>query len=101
LNECYGSAISVSTIPAGSYNYLSSSQSKSITSFSSSGTGACAAISYSLTTSIGGVIDASVFHFTDTAGALSLAIYTADSAKIGTYYFTLTGTLVDGVVTNS
>lgn len=75
---------------AGSYNVIASTLNKVLSAFSVS-SGTCTSVTYVLTTSAAGVIDSSVFIFT--AASLQLAVTTSNIAKIGTYSFTLTGTL--------
>jgi hypothetical protein len=65
------------------------SYTKSLTGFTVAGTGSCTLI-YTLTDVSGAPID-TMFTFSDTA--LTLAMYTTSTSKIGTYNFILTGYL--------
>jgi hypothetical protein len=90
--KCYGQSVSSSSISDGSYDVASSSTIvETFSPFSITGTGACTSITYTLTKSDGTAFDTSVFTFSPSL--LTLGTSTCDTAKIGTYYFTLTGTL--------
>lgn len=95
-SQCYPQTITASTISTSNYNLAATTLTDTITPFTIS-TGTCTSATYTLLTSGGATIDTSVFTFSATA--LTLAVYSTDTTKIGTYSFTLTGTLDSAIYT--
>jgi hypothetical protein len=95
-NQCYGSTFTAVTTSDGSYNIESTTLIMTLSAFTLVSAD-CSTIAYTISSSP--TFDSSVFTFT--ASSRTLAVYTTSAAKEGTYTFTLTGTLVDNVVTTS